>query len=136
MIDLRADPPAAAMRYYYNIMMNTHASMGLRNSREAKTLCRALDLAADRRYGALADLLAQRLKSIEKAVADGNWNRAQWFELLPPEGTTMLERDEDYMVTREEQLERRLKGPAGGGEKGGKDNKGQKGKGKGKDKNK
>ena len=47
-----------------------------------------LDLMANRDNGQLADLLAQRLKALEKSYLDGNsWGQAQWLELLPPEGT-------------------------------------------------
>jgi len=101
--------PAAATVYFHSVFMPSHRDIGLRNSREGRTLCRGLDLLANREYGQLADLLAQRLKALEKSYLDGNhWSQAQWLELLPPEGTTLLDRSEEYMASREEELSGRL----------------------------
>jgi len=101
--------PAAATVYFHSVFMPSHRDIGLRNSREGRTLCRGLDLLANREYGQLADLLAQRLKALEKSYLDGNhWSQAQWLELLPPEGATLLDRSEEYMASREEELSGRL----------------------------
>ena len=42
-------------------------------------------------------------------MVDGTWDRAQWAELLAPDGTTLLDRDEDRMLAAEQQLEGRLR---------------------------
>ena len=128
----RNSTPAVATAYYLTVFKPTHPDMGLRNSREARTLCCALDHLARGEYGETADLLSQRLKALEKAQKDGNsWRQAQWLELLPPEGMTLVERDEEYMATREEELCWRIHG--GKGSWGGKDYKNKDAKGKGKD---
>ncbi|CAK0858151.1 unnamed protein product [Prorocentrum cordatum] len=94
---LEGAPPAAAVSYFLGIFQNSHPSLGIRNAREARTLCKALDLLAAKAYGQAADLLAQRLKAVEQATVDGHWGKAGWLELLPPEGTTLVDREEDAM---------------------------------------
>ena len=142
--------PAVASTYFHVVIAPSHRDMGQRNSREARTLCRALDLLAKKETGAAADLLCQRLKALEKSLADqGMWTRAQFLELLPPEGMTLVDRDEDLMVQRENELQVKIKGkgtavvPYYGKDQGswkGQDSwkgwKGDKGKGKDKDKGK
>ncbi|CAK0870625.1 unnamed protein product [Prorocentrum cordatum] len=107
---LEGAPPAAAVSYFLGIFQNSHPSLGIRNAREARTLCKALDLLAAKAYGQAADLLAQRLKAVEQATVDGHWGKAGWLELLPPEGTTLVDREEEYMTTKEEELQWKLKG--------------------------
>ena len=103
--------PAVASAYFHVVLAPSHRDMGQRNSREARTLCRALDLLAKKETGAAADLLCQRLKALEKSLADqGMWTRAQFLELLPPEGMTLVDRDEDLMVQRENELQVKIKG--------------------------
>ena len=128
--------PAVATPYFHAVFHPAHRDMGIRNSREARTLCRALDHLARKEYGEAADLLGQRLKAVEKATKDGNnWSRAQWLELLPPEGLTLIGRDEEAMTAYEEQLQTRLNPLNTKGK--GKDGKGKDGKdGKGKGRNK
>jgi len=38
----------------------------------------------------VGDLLVQRLKAIEMAVFDGNWNLARHLELIPPQEVTLV----------------------------------------------
>ena len=93
------------------VIAPAHRDMGLRNSREARSLCRALDLLAKKENGAAADLLCQRLKALEKSLSDGGtWYRAQFLELLPPDGMTLVDRDEELMVQRENELQFKTKG--------------------------
>ena len=128
--------PAVASAYFHVVLAPTHRGMGQRNSREARTLCRALDLMAKKEIGAVADLLCQRQKASEKSLADqGSWTRAQFLEFLPPDGMTLVDRDEDLMVQPENEVQVKIKG---GSQKGIGYGKGQDywkgGKGKGKDK--
>ncbi len=72
------------------------------------------------------------MKALEKAVKDNNsWHRAQWLELLPPEGMTLVDRDEELMTTREEELQAKIGPGKGKGKDKESDGKGQ-GKAKGK----
>ena len=84
--------------------------MAGRNAREAKTLCRALDLLAKKEAGPASDLLGQHLKALEKSLVDGDWSRAQFLERLPPEGMTLVDRDEDLMVQKENEVQSRING--------------------------
>ena len=94
--------PAAATVYFHSVFMPSHRDIGLRSSREGRTLREGLDLLANREYGQLVDVSAQRLKALEKSYLDGGaWRRAQWLELLPPEGSTSLDRSEEDMASKE-----------------------------------
>ena len=44
-------------------------------------------------------------------MVDSNWWRAQHLELIPPEGATLIDRDEEMMIAREDALNRRLNAP-------------------------
>eukprot|EP00971_Amphidinium_carterae_P334072 6469154-Amphidinium_carterae.2 len=100
-----------AQAYLQGVLMPTHREvLTTRNLREMRTLCQALDLMSDRRYGEAADLLAQRLKAVEKATIDGHWNGAQLLELVEPEGTTLLEKDESLALSREVAALRKISG--------------------------
>ena len=50
------------------------------------------------------------MKAVEKSVIDSSWWRAQRLELIEAEGATMLDKDEEAMIQRETDLERRLEG--------------------------
>ena len=111
-----------------------------RSQREALTLGKALDLLAEGKPGAAADILAQRLKAVEKAAREGGrWDQAEFLELIPPAGPSLAERSEEFMAAKEVRLAVRagLRAPPGnffkGSDKGGKgQNKGkEKGQGKG-----
>ncbi|CAE7652981.1 unnamed protein product [Symbiodinium sp. CCMP2592] len=86
----------------------------VRTLHEMKTLASSLDMTAAGR----AHSAAQRLKALELSLTDTTWNRAQFFELLDPEGPALLERDE-----RRRNGTRKLQGGKGhglskGGQKG------------------
>ncbi|CAE7375548.1 unnamed protein product [Symbiodinium sp. CCMP2592] len=87
----------------------------IRLMREMKTLATALDQIAAGRAHAAADTIAQRLKALELSQADGSWNRAQFLELLEPEGPSLLERDEAVLASKEWAGELRMRKLQGGG---------------------
>ena len=60
--------------------------MGLRNSREALTLATAMDALLRGNAGGAMDVLAQRLKALERSIVDSNWQVARWMELIPTRG--------------------------------------------------
>lgn len=81
--------------------------------------------------------MSQRIKALERASQEGHWGAAQFLELLPPEGTMLLDRSEELYVTREwltDQKLRRYDRPSQRGDQEGKGK--QKGRGKGKDRQK
>ena len=51
----------------------------------------------------------------------GSWEAAQYLELLPTEGDSMLEKEEELVIARERELNRRLAGsaPSGSGKSSG-----------------
>lgn len=135
----RNQTPATATSYFITVVTPLYRDkMNVRAAREMRTIAKALDLVATGRHPEAADVLAQRYKALELQMADQTWARAQHLELIPPEGASLVEKDESLMATKEQNLDVKMKGsvfrtwnPKGKGEKG-KDGKGPKGKGKGK----
>ena len=138
----RSKTPAVAMHHLLTVLQpSLQGKLGMRTLREMKTLAQCLDLLAEGEVGRSADLISQRVKALERATVEGHWNSAQFLELLPPENSTLLERDEELYLARETLTEQKIRGydkgtrpktwdpPKGGGK--GKDvQKGSKGKGK------
>ena len=81
----------------------------LRTQRELRTLGKGLDLLARGETGQCADLLGQRIKALDRASQEGQWTSAQFLELLPPDGVTLLEWDEEMFLRQEFLLERKAK---------------------------
>ena len=135
----RNQTPSSATSYFLTVLTPMYRDrMNVRAAREMRTVAKAMDLIAIGRHPEAADVLAQRFKAMELQMSDQTWARAQHLELLPPEGASLVEKDESLMATKEQNLDVKMKGsvfrpwnPKGKGEKG-KDGKGQKGKGKGK----
>ena len=123
-------PPVrpAAVHYVHTVLTNsTH--LPNRSVRELLTLGKALDCIAEGSYGAAADILAQRMKAVEKAARDGRWEMAECLELIPASSVGLAERSEEFMAAKEVRLAVRAGLPVGGKSS-------EKGKGHGKDKGK
>ena len=134
-------PPLASHFILTVLLPQLGAKASLRTQRELRTLGKSLDLLARGETGQCADLLGQRIKALERASTEGHWQCAQFLELLPPDNTSLLERDEEVYLTREFLLEQKVRRydktkfppiPPGGKKGGEKGEKGEKGKGKGK----
>ena len=78
--------------------------------REMATLCTILDHIAKKRFMAAADVAGQRLKAVEASIVDGGWDRAQFLELVEPEGPLLADRGEQHMTARELEFRRKLSG--------------------------
>ena len=136
---MRSKTPVVAMNHVLTILLpSLGAKVGLRSTRELKTLGRILDLLAGGFPSKAADVVAQRIKAVERATHEAHWGAAQFLELLPPENSMLLEKDEEMFVTKEWLLEQKLRsydrrGPGRDGDGKGKA-KGAKGKTKDKDK--
>ena len=66
---------------------------------------------------AAMNVVAQRTKAIERSQADGNWEAAQWLELIPTGQVQLVPRDESRLALKEAEAEsefrdRNRKGPA------------------------
>ena len=57
--------------------------MGVRNTREMRTIGACLDALLSGNLPVVGDILMQRLKSLEQAVKDGNWQTATHLEVIP-----------------------------------------------------
>ena len=67
--------------------------VGVRTSRELRTIAETLDELRSGHLPRAADLLMQRFKALEASVQDGSWGLAQNLELMPLSqiGLTSLE---------------------------------------------
>ena len=83
---------SVVLQYLNSVFHGAHpqSSMSLRNSREPRTIAECMDalLAGDLPH--LGDLLMQRLKAVQTAVVEGNWNLAQHLELIPTSGSNVV----------------------------------------------
>eukprot|EP00971_Amphidinium_carterae_P098315 1944820-Amphidinium_carterae.1 len=70
------DFPGCSRAYFHQIVKSQNPGMSLRSSMEILTLSAALDMIAANQIENLSDLLAQRMKAVEKAVAENSWERA------------------------------------------------------------
>jgi hypothetical protein len=67
-----------------------------------------LDALARHEIGVAADIIGQRLKSIEKYIVDGSWQKGQYLELVPPENGTLIDREEESMLSKELEIDLKL----------------------------
>lgn len=128
-----AKTPPSGVQYLLQILTPKLGSKSnIRTLRELRTLMVVLDLLARSSPGRAADVVAQRVKALERATCDGAWTSAQFLELIPSESSSLLDRDEQVYLNKEALLEQKLRHgekPAWRAEKPGK--KGEKGKGRG-----
>lgn len=102
--------PPVAMHHILTVLLpNLGAKAGLRSARELKTLGSIMDQLAAGSPSKAADIVCQRIKAVERASHEGHWGAAQFLELLPPENTMLLGRDEEMFVTKEYLLDQKLK---------------------------
>ena len=79
--------PPVATPYLLTVVLPTYREkVTMRLLRELKTLSYALDFLALGQGERASDILAQRMKALELVLSDQGWNRAQFLELIPPEG--------------------------------------------------
>lgn len=99
------------MAYINQIMMSgAHgASVGVRNQREAMTIGGALDLLLSGSLASLGDLLMQRLKALETAMQDQNWQAARHQELISPQMASLSTVAEKEMAGKSEVRLQKLK---------------------------
>ena len=57
------------------------------------------------------DMVAQRIKAIERSLVDGSWNQARWMELIPTGDALLASRVEAKAAHRAEAEERRRAAP-------------------------
>ena len=102
--------PAVAMNHVLTILLpSLGQKAALRSTRELKTLGSILDLLARGAPSKAADVVAQRIKAVERASHESHWGSAQFLELLPPENSMLLDKDEEMFVAKEYLLEQKLR---------------------------
>ena len=90
--------------YLVSVFCQRHSkeSIGLRSSRELRTLSEALDALLSGNLPRVGDLLVQRFKALEASIADGSWAIARHLELLPQEDVGLSSGGERAIATRSE----------------------------------
>ena len=80
------------VHYLDSVFHGAHpqSSTSLRNSRELRTIAECIDALLAGYLPHLGDLLIQRLKAVQTAVVEGNWNLAQHLELIPTSGSNVV----------------------------------------------
>lgn len=100
--------PPVAMAYYLRVLRTTYPAMGVRSARELATLATVLDHLAEGDCGAAADVVAQRLKAVEKSIVDGSWEGARQLELIEADDATLLGQREERLIRHEVLQHRRM----------------------------
>ena len=88
--------PAVARAYLNQIFLKEHSSqtIGLRNLKEMTTITTVIDYIASNDPLRALDVLVQRMKALEIAHLQGNWNQATHLELVKVCDTTSYFREE------------------------------------------
>lgn len=103
------------MSYVNQILMANHSSqtMGIRNVREAQTLGSAIDMLMAGNLGGLGDLLMQRLKALETAVAEQSWSSARHQEMISPQSASLTNQAEREKAAKAELRASKLRAAMG-----------------------
>ena len=98
-----------ATAYVHQVMRTQFPGekMTLRNWRELLTLSQVMDLCLAGKVESGMDMMAQRIKAIERSLVDGSWNQARWMELIPTGDALLASRSEAKAAHRAEAEERR-----------------------------
>ena len=83
-------------------------AVGLRTSREMRTIAESIDALMEGDVLRASDLLIQRFKALETSVIDGTWARARHHELIPEEGVGLASAEERQAISRLELQRRKL----------------------------
>ena len=98
------------MQYLNCVLKNKFSphQIGLRNSRELSTLAMTLDALLGGNIGRAADILTQRFRALETAVAHGGWSLATHMELVPSDEISLTSPVEQEMLMKREMLHHKL----------------------------
>eukprot|EP00959_Pyramimonas_sp_CCMP1952_P174110 3638108-Pyramimonas_sp.AAC.1 len=98
--------PAASA--YFLRVLSTKYTLSKRNKSEMSLMCKMLDLLALGKVDRAVDFACQHLKSLEQVALDGNWNNAQFLELVETDGASLVNTTEKYMMRNEVQQQQKL----------------------------
>ena len=116
-------------KYLITVLFARHSeqSIGVRSSRELRTLALVLDLLQEGNLAGVGDVLVQRWKAVETSIVEGGWTLARHQELIPAQEVGLSSEAERRVVARCEldrvkldEVSRRASGrerapPTGGG---------------------
>ena len=91
-----------------NLGLPGNTVLGLRTSREMRTIAESIDALMEGDILRAGDLLIQRFKALETSVIDGTWSRAPHHELNPEEGVGLASAAERQAISRLELQRRKL----------------------------
>jgi hypothetical protein len=97
----RTAAPSSGKMYYMRHIKPETSHHQVRNLREMKTICTALDHIAMGRAGQAADVLSQRLKAVELATKENDWSRACFLELVEEDTANLVSTDEQLLIRKE-----------------------------------
>lgn len=108
----KKEPKPVAHMYYLAVMTpSLRDRWTQRTQRELKVSATLLDLLTQCRGAQAADILAQRIKALEKSVQDGNqWRRAKRLELIEQEDVALVDQGEENMMQKEADREEKVRG--------------------------
>ena len=80
------------LKYLASVLhsVQPQSSMSLRNSGRLRTIAERVEALHAGDFPHLEDLLVQRLKAVQTAVIEGNWNLARHLELTPAAGNNVV----------------------------------------------
>ena len=93
--------PAAAKAYHLRVTQTSYPEASRRNLSEGSIIATVLDHLASKRYGAAADILAQRYTALEAVNGGIPWERARFLELVFEEDNTLVGQHERALVAHE-----------------------------------
>eukprot|EP00438_Fugacium_kawagutii_P002378 Skav201007 [mRNA] locus=scaffold991:263519:265246:- [translate_table: standard] len=125
----KKEPQPVAHMYYLAVLTpSLRDRWTQRTQRELKVSATVLDLLTLNKGAEAADILAQRIKALEKSVQDNNqWRKAKHLELVDQEDVALVDQGEENMMQKEAEREEKTRG----GWSHWKDDQWNKGKGKG-----
>lgn len=107
--------PAVAVGYLTQVFFQQHppSVVGLRSSKELRTLARCIDLICRNDPLRSLDVMIQRLKAIELSHIQGNWHQASQLELVMSEDQLATFRQEVKAAQQEVKADLALQQGAG-----------------------
>ena len=94
---------------FHRVLLRSHPYMGKRNQQELLTLLTTLDHLAGGRWQKAADIIAQRVKALEKHMQDDpTFAQARFLELVDADSTSLVSPDECELMMRNRKREMAL----------------------------
>eukprot|EP00438_Fugacium_kawagutii_P013458 Skav231262 [mRNA] locus=scaffold2436:51122:57163:+ [translate_table: standard] len=108
----KKDPQPVAHMYYLAVLTpGLRDRWTQRTQRELKVSATLLDLLTLNKGAEAADILAQRMKALEKSVQDNNqWRKAKHLELVDQEDVALVDQGEENMMQKEAEREEKTRG--------------------------